>query len=192
MESKDAPDPEGEDRGAAQPARRDGRSQGRSADDRNPRSGPRPIGEVAGRLMAKPLGKRGFAAVALAAEWATIVGPTLGAATMPLRVAFPAGARSQGTLHLRVASGAFALQLQHLEPLIVERVNGHFGYAAVARLTLSQGPVVARTRPRRPAPAAPAAVDPVLATMIAAVEDPALREALKGLGRQLAGGWQRP
>ena len=107
-------------------------------------------------------------------------------------MAFPAGSRTQGTLHLRVASGAFALQLQHLEPLVIERINGHFGYAAVARLALAQGPVPVRAARRQQNPTAEPAADPVLATMLETIDDPGLREALTGLGRRLAGGWQRP
>jgi hypothetical protein len=189
MDPEDDPvEVEGKDRAPPKPIRKDTSP----SSDRTTGARARPIGELAGRLLARPLGKRGFAAVALAADWPAIVGPTLAAATLPLRVSFPAGTRTQGTLHLRVASGAFALQLQHLGPLIVERINGHFGYAAVARLALAQGPVPARAARRRQTPAAAPAVDPVLAKMIAAVDDPGLRDALTGLGRRLAGGWQRP
>ena len=167
----------------------------RPADNDRPRGttgGPRPIGELSGRVVAKPLGKRGFAVAALAADWATIVGPALAASTLPLRVAFPRGARNQGTLHLKVASGAMALQLQHLGPLIIERVNGHFGYGAVAQLTLAQGPIPNRAEARAAIPAASTAtVDPNLASRIEALPDTALRDALDGLGRRLADTWQR-
>jgi len=155
---------------------------------------PRAIGELVGRLVAKPLGKRGFAAAELAAAWPAIAGPALADSTLPLRVAFARGAREGGTLHLRVASGAVALQLQHLGPLILERVNGHYGYAAVARLALVQGPVPRRAAPSSAAVSRDAAkgeLDRALAGAVAAVPDPELRAALDGLGRTLAGRWQR-
>jgi hypothetical protein len=169
-----------------------GKPSRKTTDDRSGRATPRPIGEIAGKLVAKPLGKRGFAAATLAADWPAIVGPALSEHTLPLRVVFPRGARNQGVLHLRVASGAFALQLQHLEPLIIERVNGHFGYAAVARLALAQGPVPRRRPAAAPTPTVPpAAIDAGLAKQIENVADQDLRDALAGLGRRLAAGWQR-
>ncbi len=148
---------------------------------------PRAIGALTAKLVAKPLGKRGFAAASLVAGWPAIVGETLASGTLPLRVAFARGARTQGVLHLRVASGALALQLQHLEPLILERVNVHFGHAAVSRLALTQGPVPRRAvrRPAAPPPEAP--LDAALAQRIEAVPDAELRDALAGLGRLLAG-----
>jgi hypothetical protein len=163
----------------------------RPSGERSGRATPRPLGEISGKIVAKPLGKRGFAAASLAVDWPSIVGKSLGGQTLPLKVIFPRGERNQGVLHLRVASGAFALQVQHLEPLIVERVNGHFGYAAVARLALVQGPIPQQKQRRASVPTPATTVDPALAERIEAVSDDALREALGGLGRRLAAGWQR-
>jgi len=162
--------------------------------ERSGRASPRPIGELSGRLVAKPLGKRGFAAAALVAQWAAIVGPALAHSTLPLRVVFPRGERNRGTLHLKVASGAMALQLQHLAPLIIERVNGHFGYAAVAQLAFAQGPVPRRAAPpiAEAAPAVAREIDSALAARIAALPEGDLRQALTSLGRRLASAWQRP
>jgi hypothetical protein len=162
--------------------------------ERSGRASPRPIGELSGRLVAKPLGKRGFAAAALVGQWAAIVGPALANSTLPLRVVFPRGERKGGTLHLKVASGAMALQLQHLGPLIVERVNGHFGYAAVAQLALTQGPLPRRAAPPsvQAAPVAAHEIDPALAERIATLPEGDLRQALTNLGRRLASAWQRP
>jgi hypothetical protein len=139
------------------------------------------------------MAKRGFAVAALVGDWAAIVGSALADSTLPLRVAFPRGARNDGTLHLKVSSGAMALQLQHLGPLIIERVNGHFGYRAVARLAFVQGPLPARAAPRAAARPTPKnKLEAKLAGRIEAVPDAKLREALDGLGRYLADGWQRP
>ena len=166
-------------------------SRSAGADSFRSTGAPRPIGALAAKLVAKPLGKRGFAAASLAAGWPAIVGEALAGGTLPLRVVFARGARTGGVLHLRVASGALALQMQHLEPLILERVNGHYGYAAVSRLALTQGPVPRRARPPRAAPAPTGEIDPTLKGRIAALPDADLRAALEGLGRRLAGGWQR-
>ncbi|MCC7273736.1 MAG: DUF721 domain-containing protein [Alphaproteobacteria bacterium] len=122
-------------------------------DDARRTPGLRPVGRMVPGLTQGVLGRYGFAVAAIVTEWRAIVGVPLADHTMPERLAFPTGARREGTLHLRVES-AWALEVQHLAHRIVERINGHFGFRAVARLTLRHGPM-----PRRvPAPA-PAAAD---------------------------------
>ncbi|HLN22545.1 MAG TPA: DciA family protein [Patescibacteria group bacterium] len=157
------------------------------AEDRRGSAGPRSIAETTARLTRKPMGKRGFAEAALVADWVAIVGSMIGLSTLPLRVSFPPGERIGGTLHIRVSSGAIATQLQHQEPLIVQRINGHFGYGAVARLAMTQGPLPKRKvrRPPKPPELTPAA-EHDLQDRLAVVEDPELREVLARLGRHLA------
>jgi hypothetical protein len=157
-------------------------------DERRGSSGPRAIAETVARLTKKPLGKHGFAEAALVTEWEAIVGNALGAATLPLRITFPRSQRVGGVLHVRVGSGAMATQLQHLEPLVVQRINSYFGYAAVERLALSQGPVPVR-QVRRP-PVEPVLDDKdqkALDHLLDQVADADLKAALASLGRHLAG-----
>jgi len=155
-------------------------------------AGPRAVGELAGRILSKPLSKRGLAASTLAADWAAIVGSALADSTLPQRVVFRQGERKDGTLCLKVASGAMALQIQHLTPQILERVNTHFGYRAVTQLTLVQGPVPNRGAARPVAKKlSTSPVDSKLASQINALPESDLRDALDGLGRRLAPTWQR-
>lgn len=146
--------------------------------------GVRHLAALLPRLTRSALGRRGFAEGGIVADWPAIVGPELAASSLPERLVFPHGARSGGTLHVRV-SGALALELQHLEPQVIERINGYFGYAAVARLKLRQAPIPPR-RVRRPdaAPLPPAAAREI-DSAVAGVADPDLRAALAGLGRAL-------
>ncbi len=90
-------------------------------------------------------------------------------------------------LHLRVAPG-FGPEVQHLEPLIVERINSYYGFRAVGRLKLVQGPLPApRQRPSRPLrPLLPAEEDR-LNRLVGAVGDAGLRDALAQLGRNIVG-----
>lgn len=146
--------------------------------------GPRAIGEISTRLTRQPLGKRGFASATLVAEWPRIVGTLLGAGSIPLKIAFPHGERAGGTLSIRVASGALATQLQHEEPQVIERINRYFGYAAVTRLVLSQGPLPARA-PRRQGNPAESLADTPLPACLDNVEDPELKAVLTALGHRL-------
>ena len=167
-------------------AEKDVKTQDPAAVEARRAGGMRHLAALLPRLTRPALGKRGFAEGGIVADWPDIVGPDLAAASLPERLAFSRGARRDGTLHVRV-SGALALELQHLEPMVVERINGYFGYRAVARLRIRQGPIP-RSR-RRQAP--PAHADPAtlgaIDHAVSLVSDPGLRSALAGFGRALHG-----
>lgn len=151
--------------------------------------GPRSIADFSQRLTQKCLGKRGFTESGLIAEWPQIVGEAQAQGSLPLKISFPAGERSGGTLHLRVVSGGLAVEFTHREPLILQRINGYFGYSAVTRLKVSQGPVPPRPKRRQmeAVPVLPPAQEAQLQARLAGIEDERLREALARLGRNLAG-----
>ena len=150
------------------------------------RGGPRALAAMLPRIARPAFGKRGFAEAGVLTDWPVIVGPVLAAETRPIKLSFPRGARTEGTLQIRVTS-AFSTELQHLAPLVIERINRYFGYGAIARLTLSQGPVIRPPRnKRRPLPDPEPEALRRLETRVAAIEDEELRAALAGLGRQVA------
>ncbi len=150
------------------------------------RGGMRILAATLPAVARRVLGQRGFAEGGLTAEWASIVGKAIATRCQPTR-ARPVrpGRNSEGTVTLRVEPG-FALELQHLEPQIIERINGHYGYAAITRLILHQGPLSAPRRPRSPPPRPlNAAEEAELRQRVATVEDDALRGALERLGRAM-------
>lgn len=137
-------------------------------------------------VLTKPLfGRMGFAGGAMIVDWPAIVGSAVASYTLPLRVRFAKGERTGGTLEIKVANSAFATELQHLEPLILERINGYFGWAAVARLKLRHGPLP-RRRQAAGTPALGGADQARLDRVLAGVEDDELRAALARLGRHVA------
>ena len=137
------------------------------------------------KVTRRTLGRHGLAEGGLVTDWAAIVGETIAERSLPQRLCFTGGERRDGTLHVRV-SGALALELQHLEPQILERINGYFGYRAVGRLRIHQGPVPDPRPAHRPSPAPPSpATEAEIASLVSAVEDDSLRQALQGLGRSL-------
>lgn len=134
------------------------------------------------------LRKRGFAQGAIVARWAEIVGPELAAQSLPEKLSFPRdGSAGGATLHVR-AAGAMALELQHLSAIVLERVNGFFGYPAVEKLTLVQAPLPKREVRRQKAPPRPLTPEEVqgLDAAVAALPDGGLKEALRTLGRRVA------
>ncbi len=108
------------------------------------------------------------------ADWGAIVGPALSAVTQPLRLA-------QGTLTIACA-GPVAMELQHLAPELLRRINGALGKAAVERLRfVQQAPAGSRPHfpPARPEAPLPSPVRDRLGT----VPEGELREALENLAR---------
>ena len=149
----------------------------------------RSIGPSVEKLMKPIFGARGFGAGAVITDWERIVGPVLARATVPERIAYPQGERSEGTLHLRVGTASLALELQHLEPQMIERINSHFGYRAVARIRILQGPVKrAETPTAKPKPALAPDKRQALERKLGAIDDPELKAALRNLGESIGRG----
>jgi hypothetical protein len=162
-------------------------------------AGLRAVGVVLPRIAAPAFAKRGFTEAAIVTDWAEIVGPDLAAHSAPERIVFPRGSsqskirgKSQGksrggTLRLRVAGG-IAVELQHLEPEIIERINGYFGFLAVERLVLLQGLLPQRPPPPpRPHRTLGRALKESLETELSGVEDESLRNSLRALGVAVLG-----
>jgi hypothetical protein len=143
------------------------------------------LGETISVVAAPMLGgSRGFAGTRVVSEWASIVGEHLAERSLPERVVRSSGGERGGTLHVRIAGGALAVELQHLEPLIIERINTYFGYQAVTRLKLKHGPLPELKRERSVRVLAPAD-EAVIDHLVLPIDDPDLRDALRDFGRSL-------
>lgn len=151
----------------------------------------RAVGAFVPKLTRKAFEKYGFSAAALLTDWATIVGEDTASYAVPERLKWPrhvniredveAGAegRPGATLVLRV-DPARALDIQYKGQQLVERINGYFGYRAVAELRLLQAPI---TRPADPHAAATQRTPPppCEAPELAEIGDDRLRAALERL-----------
>ena len=148
----------------------------------------RAVAAPLGKLTASLFRRRGFADGTVVAEWVAIVGERLAAQTVPERIVFPPRKHSEGTLKLRVGSSSLAVELQHFQPQLIERINGYFGFPAVSRIQFLHGPVPPRqsranvqVRPLTPQE------DKQISDALAAIADPDLAEALESLGRCIIG-----
>jgi hypothetical protein len=147
--------------------------------------GLRRLPELLGRLLGPAARRRGLAEARLLTDWPLVIGPQLGARCQPVRLTGAQGGPG-GVLTIHVG-GASALELQHSAPQLLERINGFFGYPAVARLRLIQAPPARPVKRRGPRPvrALAAAELAELAALVEPVGPPDLRAALAGLGRTL-------
>ncbi|KAB2942211.1 MAG: DciA family protein [Hyphomicrobium sp.] len=117
----------------------------------------RAVGTYVPKLTHKAFEKYGFAAAALITDWAVIVGNEVAGYTAPERLKWPRGVEIGGdveegaqgrpgaTLIVRVEP-ARALDVQYRAQQLIERINAHFGYRAVAELRLLQAPLPERSR----------------------------------------------
>jgi hypothetical protein len=148
--------------------------------------GPRTLGSVLPQATDPIARRRGFQNGEILTRWAEIVGPEVAEKSSPDQLSYAQGKGIGGTLRVRVDS-AWALELQHLEPVIIERINTFFGHAAVSHLKLIQAPVSQATPPKRePTPEVTEAQRQAVDHVVADLEDDELRASLRTLGERVA------
>jgi len=158
----------------------------------------RPLADLIDSCLGPTLQAQGFAASDILVAWPDIVGPRLADACQPIKLEWRRrGARPDrgappepATLVVRVES-AFALEMQHLGPIILERVNTHYGWRCVGKLVLKQGRV-RRTPVKAPAPPALDEADRRrLEGATAGLGETGLKTALDRLGEAVIGSKNR-
>jgi hypothetical protein len=148
-----------------------------------PRSYARPLADLANPLLAGSFARQGFASAELVTRWPDIVGPEIAMHCEPVKMQWPRTPETEtqepGTLVLRV-EGPASIEIQHLAPQILERVNRFFGFAAVGKLALRQAPIARRAQKKTAAPD-PEAVKR-MAESLPPMEEASLKDALARLG----------
>src|SRR5947209_17610999 len=148
------------------------------------RSYPRPLAQLLDKILGSAFAKQGFASRELVTRWAEIVGSEIAAHAEPEKIHWPrryeTSTPEPATLVLRV-EGPIALEIQHLSPVILERVNRFLGWQALGRVRLRQAPL-----PRGSTSMPQQRLDPESIAHVAAglsdIADPKLRDALARLG----------
>jgi hypothetical protein len=155
-----------------------------SKEDSPRRGHARACGDLVGDIAGTTFKRFGFVQGAVVSRWAEIVGERYAKVSTPESIRFPAGKKAGGTLTLSV-EGAHAPLMQHLGPMIIERVNRFLGYEAVARIAFRQGRAP-KTDPKPVRPAA-APLPKELGEGLRQIADPELRACLESLAGKLAG-----
>ena len=150
----------------------------------SPRGGRiRSAGEIMGQVGDAAFRRFGFVQGAVVSRWKEIVGERYAKVSVPESIRFPTGRKSGGVLTLLV-DGAHAPLLQHIAPMVMERVNRFFGYEAVNRIVFRQGRLPAEApRPKR---VEPKPVPRELGEGLREIADPELRACLESLAVRLA------
>ncbi len=165
---------------------------------RRRRAAAKPLADFLPDALDPLVAKLGMSQATLILDWAEIVGERLAGQCEPARLRWPprgpksdpTKAAEPATLMLRVAPG-MGLEIQHLAPVLIERVNAHLGWRCVGKIALRQEPFQPKpkTRPktRRLDPGALAEAE----RLAAGVQDEAMRAALVRLGAAALSGRRR-
>lgn len=152
-----------------------------------------PVGSRIARLTRDIFRKRGFAEGHILSNWPDIIGKDLADFSAPHRMIYPRrlreGSGPQGAAVLEITvDGPIALEIKHLEPQIIERINGYYGYSAISRLKLTQGPLPTKPRPRRrPIRMLAPEERSALNERLGPIAEPELKDALVRLGERILG-----
>jgi hypothetical protein len=148
----------------------------------------RAIGAVLGRITAPVLKKRGFREIDILSHWSVIVGPQLAAWSCPERISRNGRGTQDGAVLTVKVEGAMALEVQHMAPLILERINQHYGAGAIARLNVVQGPLpldYLKAQAARETPLSEEEID-LAEQKLDGFDNSRLKQALARLGARIA------
>ncbi len=146
---------------------------------------PPPLNRFASKI-AKPIYKKfGFSEPHIFEHWTDIVGSKLARRALPQRLSHIRGRRDRAILTIRV-QGASALELQHIAPQVIERINAYYGFQAVGELKFVQGPLPAAPLARRQKePSLSLQETEDIKTDLAALPEGRLKSALEDMGRHV-------
>lgn len=109
---------------------------------------PRTLREVVGKAARPIMKKRGFAESSILLDWPTIVGSELSQHAHPIKIQFPRGESTGGTLTVR-CTPAFAPELQLLAPIVLDKLSTHIGYRAIDRIVIEQHHAAMQPKPSK-------------------------------------------
>jgi len=149
--------------------------------------GAQQIAELMTNVLDPIMQQRAGMTMQLVMAWEDIVGNTHSAYTRPEKLDWPKQAGDdepfQPAALVIACDGARSIYLQHDSTLIIQRVNGYFGFNAIDRIKIVQKPVNKQEKPRRPAPPTlELGQRQRLDDMLGSVEDENLKQALAKMG----------
>jgi hypothetical protein len=151
-------------------------------------SAPKTLASHVGKLIKPIFGERGFADAAIINDWPVIAGEHLANHSAPEKIHYTQGRKSKGTLHLRIDNGGLAIQLQHLEAVLIERINAYFGFGAVQHIRITQGPLPETPEGKITLPRPLSETEERgLLNCLSDVDDDDLHQVLERLGRAILG-----
>jgi len=152
------------------------------------------IGKHFSKVAEKAYARHGPAWAGLLSNWQTIAGSPLSDICAPEKISWPGQQRGQaetrskhqkigGTLVIKVAFGR-ALEIQHITPQIIDRINAYYGYQAIAQVKIIQGKIEkSETSQKTSLPPLDQATNSQLNARMAKIGDDSLKDALRNLAK---------
>ena len=141
------------------------------------------IGTNVTKIVKPLISKRGFGNSEIINNWVNIVGDKLAQNITPQKISYNNNSNVDGVLLLRVNSSSVALEIQYIEKQIVNKINTYFGFSAIGRIKIIQGPIPTPEKKIANKIKTVANIDKIeLERKLNSVKDPDLRVALAALG----------
>ncbi|MBD5405592.1 DUF721 domain-containing protein [bacterium] len=93
--------------------------------------GPNSLGNTLVNVIKRFSPKYGFVNADIITNWKIIAGDDVANKATPVKISFPFGKKTEGTLYIKIKNMSFASIIQYQFPVIIDRVNQYFGYNAV-------------------------------------------------------------
>ena len=139
-----------------------------------------PLKDLVGKVTRPAMQKRGFYESRLLSEWPQIVGETIANYCIPQKIVHDRYEREGNKLHL-IVDPAWAMDVQYMESVMLERIAAYFGYRAIERILIVQAPVTPKKITTTTVEPTTVTLDAATQDILSKIEDDTLREALTKL-----------
>lgn len=100
---------------------------------------PQPISKLIPKLIKPIIEQKGGAVAGLLSKWPDIIGEDLSLFTRPGKITYPKRVLGAGTLQIDV-DPRVALEVSHMTPILLDRINTYYGYPAIKKLKIVSKP----------------------------------------------------
>ena len=97
------------------------------------------LGSIFVPIVKEIMNSEDFIEADILLNWYDVVGQELGRVIRPIKIKYDKK-ENQRVLYVEVPVGGYALEIQHREKYILEKINAYFGYSAIQKLNKSQNP----------------------------------------------------
>ena len=146
-----------------------------------------PISQRLNILLQPLLKKRGFITTQIITQWRLIIGERLADLTCPLRVSYIKMQDSNdeiGVLEILVHT-PLVTELQHREPMLLQRINSFCGFNAIGKLKLKHGEISKIISPKRLEIELPNDINQEIESMVIGINNSQLSDNLIALGKSI-------
>lgn len=141
------------------------------------------MGEILPQLSDAAFKKKAKAESEILTRWPVIVGSDIAGKTLPRKISF--ARNNEKTVLVLDVSNSDALEIQHMEPVILEKISSYFGFRIIEKIKLVQGKDKAIKEEKTVAVDECDDIDMVQEINVPLIKDDELQAALRKLKKSL-------